>query len=103
MKRITEPLKTNPNTDIKEWWENYLKTGGSFIGSKRYTLPSDPNDETSLLYKFILGLNADEYDVPNFALNVYGADNLREAYYEFNNDVTRKLIRGLNRKLERAR
>jgi predicted nucleotide-binding protein len=100
MKQIIEPLKNNPNTDIKEWWKNLLETGGSFIGSKRYTLPSDPNDETSLLYKFILSLNAGTYDVPNFALNVYGADDQREAYYEFNNDITRKLVRGLIRKLD---
>src|SRR5208283_5271943 len=52
MKKITEPLKNNEHTDIKKWWEDFQKTGGSFIGSKRYSLPTDPKEAASVLYKF---------------------------------------------------
>lgn len=100
MVEITEALKSNPNTDIDIWWDAYLKTGGSFIGSKRYTLPSNPDDQASLLYKFILGVNSGKFGVRDFALNVYGADKYYEVYFEFNNDITKKLVRSLNHKLD---
>jgi predicted nucleotide-binding protein len=100
--KITEPLKNNSNTDLDKWWSDIQKTGGSFIGSKRYKLPLNPDEETALLYKFILGINTGKYDVLIFALDVYGSDRTSDAYYEFNNDIIRKLIRGLEHKLDEA-
>jgi predicted nucleotide-binding protein len=69
------------------------------VGSKRYELPLDIDDQASLFYRFILGINEGKYDILNFCLNVYGHDRLDENIYEFNNDIIRKLTRTINQKL----
>jgi len=99
MVEITTDLKSNQNVVLEKWWEDIFKTRGSFVGSKRYALPVDINDQASLFYKFILGINEGKYDIMNFCLNVYGHRRLDENIYEFNNDIMRKLTRIINQKL----
>lgn len=100
MMKITKPLKNDATVDVDKWWAEIEKTGGSSIGSKRYKLPLNEVELATLLYKFILDIHAGKYDVFQFAINVYGTDRYSDAYYEFNNDMSRKMFRGLEHMLD---
>jgi predicted nucleotide-binding protein len=100
MKKITEPLKNNSHIDINKWWEDFQKTGSSFVGSKRYYLPTDPKEAASLLYKFVLGVERGDFNFLNFALNVYGNHQIDQTVFEFNSDISKKLLRELNNELD---
>jgi predicted nucleotide-binding protein len=94
--KITFPLKTNQNIDIKKWHDKYVKSGRSSAQSKP-SIPKSPDVEASLFYKLILGLNRGEFDLDSFASKFYNSPNYLEA---FNKDICRKLIRNLNQKLD---
>lgn len=97
---ITKPLKENPATKITEWYEDIFKTGGSMVGSKRYALSTDPYQQASILYQFVLGIHSGTFNFLNFTIGVYGTSRYDEAVYEFVNDVFRKLFRYLSQKLD---
>lgn len=100
MKKVTEPLKNNRQANVKKWWEDLRKTGGSFVGSKRYVMPSDPEEAASLLYQFVLGIDKGDFDFYGFALDVYGFAEMDRDVHAFNDDISRKLLRALNEKLD---
>jgi len=100
MKQITEPLKNDQSTDLKKWWDDIQKTGGSMVGSKRYFLPSDLEKQASLLHKFLLGINSGEFNILGFVISVYGHRGISDNIYEFNHDITVRLIRYFNDKLD---
>jgi predicted nucleotide-binding protein len=76
------------------------KTGGSMVGSKRYELPSNLDNQAALLYQFFLGIHGEKYDVIDFAINIYGGRRFDSMIRDFNNDITSRLVRILNRKLD---
>lgn len=100
MKTITEPLKLNSKVNLKDWWEEFSKTGGSFVGSKHYELPVNEEDRTALLYQFLVALNNGVYDFLTFTTGVYGNRRCGDDVTEFNDDITKKLVRGLNNRLD---
>jgi predicted nucleotide-binding protein len=100
MSEITQPLKENKNVDVKKWYDDIFKTGGSFVGSKRYVLPSDPYQEASILYQFVLCIHSGKLSFDNFTIGVYGTTRYDDAVYEFVNDIFTKLFRYLSRSLD---
>jgi predicted nucleotide-binding protein len=100
LKQVTLELKNKDKTDIKQWWDAFGKSGGSMVGSKRYSLPTDPEQAASLLYKFMSGINNGDFNFLAFTINVYGHRQIDQDVYEFNNDISRKVIRALNQKLD---
>lgn len=100
MKKITEPLKTDKTVDVNKWWTDLRQTGGSFVGSKRYVMPEDPEKVASLLYQFVLGMAQGNYDFLTFATDVYGFTEIDRDIHAFNDDILRKLFRGLSHKLD---
>lgn len=100
MLEITRPLKENDDVNVKKWYDDIFKTGGSFVGSKRYVLPLDPYQEASILYQFVLGIHSGELSFDNFTIGVYGTTRYDDAVYEFVNDIFTKLFRYLSRNLD---
>jgi hypothetical protein len=99
-KNITGPLKVNPNVDLKDWWTKFKATGGSFVGSKHYTLPLDETDRTALLYQFLLALDAGVYDFMDFCMGAYGRTRYDDNVFAFNDDISKKVVKSLQNKLE---
>jgi predicted nucleotide-binding protein len=100
MKEITKPLGENKTVNIKEWYDGIFKTGGSMVGSKRYVLPTNPFQQASILYQFVLGIQVDAFNFFNFTIGVYGTTRHDDAVHEFVNDIFRKLFRYLSQKLD---
>jgi len=100
MVKITEPLKENKSVNVVKWYDDIFKTGGSMVGSKRYVLPSDPDQEASILYQFLLGIHAGTFRFQQFTIGVYGRTRFDEAVYEFSNDIFRKMFRYLGHRLD---
>lgn len=92
MQIFTAPLKNDESIDIDEWWNNISRKEG-------YKLPSDPDQQASLLYKFLLGLNSGRFNFHTFSLNIYMHRTLDDNVYDFNQDITPKIVRYLNHKL----
>lgn len=95
MKVVTTPLKNDDSVDIQKWWDDIFKTGSS----RKFELPSDPNKQASIFYQFFLGIKEGKYDLLNFCLQVYGETKYDNMIYDFNDDITNKLVRFLNRKI----
>ncbi len=103
MKKIVKPLKNNTRININDWWYNLSKTGGSFVGSKHYEVPSNDEDRAALFYQFIIALNEEKLSFDTFAVWVYGHSNFDDNVITFNQDITKKLIRYLNFRLEETK
>lgn len=101
MSLITGQLKSNPRVDLKEWHKKFLRTGGSFIGSKHYELPLEEDDRISLLYQFLLAIQRNDIGVINFCVDAFGKTNYNEMIWDFNENITKLLVRGLGYKLDK--
>lgn len=99
LKQVIQELKSQDSTDINRWWDDFNKTGGSMVGSKRYSLPTDPDKAAAVLYKLMLGINNGQFNFLTFSMNVYGHQAIDQDVWEFNDDVTKKVVRVINQKL----
>lgn len=100
MVTITKPLKENMNVDVGKWYEDFSKSGGSLIGSGRFVLPTNEDDRVSLLYQLLLKIRSGELNYHGLCLHAFGATNINEMAYSFNQAVSRPLARGLLQKVE---
>lgn len=99
---ITKPLKESkhPKTNFDSWYNNFLSTGGSFIGSKRYDRPVDEEVRLSLWYKFFIKLENEEIDLGEFAIHAFGKTNYNEMVKDFNSHFFSNWIRDIGYRLE---
>lgn len=97
---ISTQLKSNKNVDINRWYNDFQKTGGSFIGSKAYVLPTNEEDRISLLYQLLLKIHSNEIDFHRFCLDAYGETNFNEMVWAFDDAISRPLIRDLGYRLD---
>lgn len=100
MRIISAQLKTNENVDINHWYSDFQNTGGSFIGSKKYLLPTNEEDRISLLYQLLLKMHSGEIDFQRFCIDAYGKTNFDEMVWAFNDVISRPLIRDLGYRLD---
>lgn len=97
---ISAQLKSNKNVDIGKWYSDFQKTGGSFIGTKKYVLPTKEEDRISLLYQFLLKIHSNEINFHGFCIDAYGKTNFNEMVLAFNDAISRPLIRAMNQLLQ---
>jgi HEPN domain-containing protein len=102
MKELTSPLKNDQSVDLKKWWDDIFKNGSSMMGGKRYDLPASPDKQASLLYQFVLGIESGKFDFDTFCRSVYGYLIPDMHVSEFCNDITVKLTRFFDDKLEKS-
>lgn len=102
MSTITGPLKTSTRqeTDVAIWHEAFTRTGGSMIGSKRYTVPADDELMLSLFYKFFLALDRDEIKFERFAIDAFGKTRYDEMVWDFNSHFFEKWTREMGYRLD---
>ena len=96
---ITNQLKTI-DVHIDEWWEEGLKTGGSFLGTCEFRLPLDETERDALLYQFSLKINSDQMNIQTFGLNFFGTRDFDEMVSVFNEAIIYPLERSIAYKLE---
>ena len=101
---VTEPLKQNPHIDIKQWYQDFLETGGSFVGSKHYELPQDEDDRLALVYQFLLKvLSEDEsesIDLTRFCIDAYGETKYQRMIDVFNAQLLAPFLRDFSTRLD---
>ena len=68
-------------------------------GSQSFFLPTNPDEQASLFYRFLFDILSGKFNFIIFTLHVYGYRRFDDNVHEFNDDITRKLSRTLNYKL----
>jgi hypothetical protein len=99
MRVITEPLRENKNVDASKWYAECMGSVQGMVGSARYTLPTDDDDRTALLYQFFLKVEHDPIDITNFCLLVYGTSKFQEMVRVFNAELVQKFAREVSYRL----
>lgn len=96
MSFITKQLK---GYDYGIWKSEFDK---SVTATKAdFKLPINENDRISLLYQILLKANTKEFDIPYFCIMIFASGNsLTDCIRDFNNDITKPLIRDISYKLE---
>src|SRR5688572_19743793 len=51
MRVVTDPLRNNPNVDVDRWYQDFLESSGGMVGSEKFRLPADDDEQTSLFYQ----------------------------------------------------
>jgi len=100
MKTITSALKDNRNIDFTKWHDDFLKSGGSMVGSGRFVLPTSEEDRLSLLYQLLLNTRSGKVNYDGFCVHAFGSLTFDGMAYNFNKAVSRPLIRGLFQRVE---
>ncbi|HPP87331.1 MAG TPA: hypothetical protein PLM75_05670, partial [bacterium] len=100
VKIITLQFKNNQNINLENWYKDFLSTGGSFIGSKRFWLPKDDEDRLALYYKFIFAIANKKISLVDFCVHAFGKTNGNEMILVFNEQFFLKFIREIKYKLE---
>jgi uncharacterized protein (TIGR02391 family) len=93
MAALTQPLKQYRNTVVTDWFDRFSK--GLM---QKFLLPTNDDDRLAVLYQLLLKIRANEVRYYNMCL---GGDNIHEAAYQFNDAVSRPLIRGLSNEIDR--
>lgn len=99
MRVVTEPLRVNMNVNPQQWYENALASVQGMTGSGHYTLPTDDDDCTALLYQFFLMVERDEVDLTTFCLYIYGSTRHQDAVSTFNSQLVHKFTREVSYRL----
>jgi len=96
---ITTQLK---GYDFAKWKQEFDQSGGSMAGSADFKLPVDEDERLSLLYQMLLKTNSEEFNFLTFCTMAFclGNRTISGYIYEFNEAITRPLVRDLGYKLE---
>lgn len=103
LRGITGQLKANTRVSLVAWYQDFQASGGSFIGSKRYSLPRDEEDRLALLYQFFLataGRGTLHIPLLDFMIDAFGTTSDREIVATFNQQLFGKFARDLLYRLE---
>lgn len=99
MRVVTEPLRANTAVNAKEWYQKAVASRGSMVGSGRYTLPTDDDERTALLYHFLLLVETGEVDYFQFCITFYGTSKGQDAVATFNREIVQKFTREVSYRL----
>jgi hypothetical protein len=103
MRVVTEPLRSNPNVNAEEWYEQAMASLAGVAGSGSYTLPTDDDDQTALLYQFFLMLERGEGSVFHFCMGMYGTTGAQAVVRVFNEQLVQKFTREVSYRLDEIR
>lgn len=100
MMQITNQLKSI-NVNLENWYNNTIYSGGSMVGSARFSLPVDETERDALLYQLCVGFNQDrDWNILNFTSRVFGGKDLNSQIRSFVEAVCRVLFRSIRYKLQ---
>lgn len=85
---------------FQEWWESSMKTGGSMIGSKKFSLPLDETERDALLYQLCLKIQKGEIKLDRYCMDFFGETNFNRMIYAFNDAILKLLLRSIGYRLE---
>lgn len=100
MQVITEPLRTDPRVDADKWWNDAINSVRGTAGSGQYTLPTDDDERTALLYQVFLKLEHEDINIHTFCLPVYGVRKRQDVADFFNRDLVSKFTREVSYRLD---
>jgi hypothetical protein len=101
MQVVTAPLTNDPRVDAKRWWDDAIASATSMTGSGHYTLPTDDDERTALLYKVLLLIEyTSGISLPRFCVSVYGTTKHQESVEAFNDELVYKFIREVSYRLK---
>lgn len=100
MKVITEPLKNDPRIDAQQWFSEAISSVRGMVGSGSYTLPTDDEERTALLYQVFLGVEHDNFSISQFNQSVFGHSRYQDMVDTFNQELVLKFTREIEYRLE---
>lgn len=99
IKIITSPLK-EMDVGFQQWFDEGQKTGGSFVGSKKFQLPVDEKMRDALLYQFLLKVKSGEISFRSYCSDFFGDSKFDTMIQSFNTAIFYPLVRSVGYKLE---
>lgn len=100
MQIITGPLKSDPRIDAGKWWDDAVSSPTGMVGSGHYTLPTDDDERTALLYQVFLKIEFDDLDIKKFCVAGYGHTHYQEMVSSFNQELVTKFTREVSYRLD---
>ncbi len=100
MKVITGPLKDDPRVEAEKWFLDAIKSVKGMVGSGSYSLPTDDDERTALLYQVFLGVEYEKYDILRFNQSVFGHSGYQDIIDTFNQELVLKFTREVKYRLE---
>lgn len=82
-----------------DWWTEFQSTGGSFVGSKRYSIPADDTTRASLFFHFMDEVEAGKVDLVKFCIDAYGLSKYQEMTDTFNREIVSHVVDELEKRL----
>ena len=97
---VTEPLKSDPRVDAKKWWDDAVASVSGMVGSGGYSLPTDDQERTALLYQVFLGVEHENFSIQRFNQSVYGHSKYQDMVNTFNHELVLKFTREVSYRLD---
>ena len=99
MQVVTSPLKADSRVDAQKWWNDAVDSVRGMVGSGEYSLPSDDDERTALLYQVLLLVDGGAVNLATFSMSVYGVSKHQEMVNTFNQELVRKFTREVSYRL----
>jgi len=96
MKAVTTSLSVHPDVNFALWYQTFLASCRSMMGTNRYYLPTNDDQKTALLYQFLVEIASGNINVFTFCLQAYAKKNGQEAIDAFNAEIVTKFVRSVS-------
>lgn len=84
---------------FNDWWAEFQATGGSFVGTKRYSIPADETTRAILFFNFMNEVEDGNVDLVKFCVDAYGLSKYQEMIDAFNREIVSHVIDDLEKRL----
>jgi hypothetical protein len=96
---IIQREEQNNPVNFNDWWDEFQATGGSFVGSKHYSIPSDSSTKAILFYHFLKAVEAGTVNLDQFCVDAYGLSNYQEMTETVNREIVSHVVEEMERQL----
>jgi hypothetical protein len=100
MQVVVDPLLKSSRVDLKKWLKKFNATGGSMMGSKRYSLPLDPEERIALIYQLLLAFSSGKTSAHQFGIDAFGGDGPDEVFEAINSQLVERFVADISEKLD---
>ena len=96
---ILEREEQDNPANFNDWWDEFQATGGSFVGTKRYSIPTDSETKAILFYYLLRSFEAGTVNLVRFCVDAYGLSNYQEMTDTINREIVSHVVEQMERKL----
>jgi hypothetical protein len=96
---ILEREEQDNPVNFNDWWDEFQATGGSFVGTKRYSIPTDSGTKAILFYNLLRAFEAGTVNLVQFCVDAYGLSSYQEMTDTVNREIVSHVVEEMEKKL----